>query len=227
MSNVDATTFGTKLRDIRLQKNFSLRQASLQSKNGEQTAISPSYWSLVERGQRNIPKPDTLRRMARGLRVDPSMILQLAGLHDESQLPSNAIKFEKNNIAQVEIVGTIKCGPNGLAMEDYQGFEPTSLDDMAPGEEYFWLRTSGNSMIGDYIRDGDLALIQRTSGFDNGDICAIIVDGEEGTLKHITKKENSIVLTASNPIYPPRIFVGEEMDQIYVAGKLVETKHKY
>lgn len=82
-------------------------------------------------------------------------------------------------------------------------------------------------MIGDFIRDGDYALIEKTQSFDNGDICAVIVDGEEGTLKHVTKTRDSIVLTASNSVYPPRVFVGDKMNDIYIAGKLIEIKHKF
>lgn len=71
--------FGRKIKELRHKYNFSLRQVSSQSKTTSQPAVSPSYWSLIERGERNIPKPDTLKRMAKGLRISTSEILELAG----------------------------------------------------------------------------------------------------------------------------------------------------
>ena len=93
--------------------------------------------------------------------------------------------------------------------------------------DYYWLKVYGDSMIGDMIGAGDLALIKKTPIFENGDICAVIVDGEEGTLKHVSRGKNTIVLTASNPNYPPRTFVGEDCNNLRIAGKLVQIKREY
>ncbi|WP_436696869.1 helix-turn-helix domain-containing protein [Lactiplantibacillus pentosus] len=80
MDSITPKKFGNALKEIRLQKHFSLRQVSQQSKTDSKPAISPSYWSLVERGERNIPKVDTLNRMSKGLRISREEILNLAGL---------------------------------------------------------------------------------------------------------------------------------------------------
>ena len=80
MDSITPEEFGNSLKEIRLRKHFSLRQVSQQSKTDGKPAISPSYWSLVERGERNIPKVDTLVRMAKGLRITREEILNLAGL---------------------------------------------------------------------------------------------------------------------------------------------------
>ena len=213
--------FGLSIKKIREEKGFSVRQAALQAN------ISSSYWSQVENNKRNIPKPATLKKMAKGLRIPVQNIYQIAGLPDIYHESTNIIPYKEGNFISIPVVGMIKCGPDGLAMNDYQGYESASKEDIDDSSDYFWLRTSGDSMIGDFIRDGDYALIKKTQSFDNGDICAVIVDGEEGTLKHVTKTSESIVLTASNSAYPPRVFVGEQMNDIYIAGKLVETKHKF
>lgn len=215
------SNFGLTIKKIREEKGFSVRQAALQAN------ISSSYWSQVENNKRNIPKPATLEKMARGLRIPVQNIYQIAGLPDISRGSASTIPYKEGDFISIPVVGTIKCGPDGLAMNDYQGYESTNKEDIDDGSDYFWLRTSGDSMIGDFIRDGDYALIEKTQSFDNGDICAVIVDGEEGTLKHVTKTNDSIVLTASNSVYPPRVFVGNEMNDIYIAGKLIEIKHKF
>lgn len=213
--------FGIRLKKIRTDKNFSLRQAAKQSQLGEYPALSASYWSIVENGEKNIPKPDTLRRFAKGLRVEPNEILSLAGYIEATD---NFETFEKEDMVSIPIVGTIKAGTDGLALSDYSGYSTLSINDLDNEYDYFWLKVKGDSMIGDGIFDGDLALIKKTSEFTNGNICAVIIDGEEGTLKHIKKDETSIVLSASNPAYSPRVFIGNDMKEIYVAGKLVQTK---
>ncbi|MFC6315212.1 helix-turn-helix domain-containing protein [Lapidilactobacillus achengensis] len=97
MSSVTPQEFGNKIKQIRNQKNFSLRQVSNQSKIGDKPAISASYWSLVERGQRNIPKVPTLKRMAKGLRISNEEILNFAGLSANDQDKENAVDLDDEN----------------------------------------------------------------------------------------------------------------------------------
>ena len=216
----DELNFGARLKKIRESKGFTVRQAA------NQADVSSSYWSQVENKKRSVPTPKTLRRMARGLRVSETSILSLAGL-TQSEPPLNAIGYDPRNVVALPVLSTVKCGPNGLAMDDFHGFEYASRDDIDNTDDYFWLITTGDSMIGDHIQSGDYALIKKTQAFENGDICAVIVDGEEGTLKHVNKTQNTLTLSSSNPSYPPRVFVGEQMNEVYIAGKLIEIKHKF
>ncbi|UQS83518.1 helix-turn-helix domain-containing protein [Bombilactobacillus thymidiniphilus] len=220
--NISAKEFGIKLKQIRKDKGFSLRQASQQSAFNGLGAISPSYWSLVENGERNIPKRETLTRFAKGLRISENEILKIAGY-----IPDEKTYLDFDSLVAIPIVGSIKAGPNGIAQLDFDGYASVTPSDIDRTFNYYWLKVSGKSMIGDGIYEGDLALIKQTSFFNNGDICAVIVDGEEGTLKHVTKNNDSIVLTASNPEYPPRIFSQSSDINIEIAGKLVEIKRKF
>lgn len=92
MLNINSKEFGQQIKKLRQQHHYSLRQVSNQSKTDNQKAISASYWSLIERGERNIPKPDTLKRMAKGLRVPTNDILRLAGY---TEIPINKEKSNK------------------------------------------------------------------------------------------------------------------------------------
>lgn len=227
MTPNDSATFGKLLKQKRLDKGFSITEATKHSEYKGKT-LSLSYWSEIESGKHNIPKLDTLKRLAHGLDISDQEIFYMAGLvddykpHFENILPANQAET-----IEFPIMGTIKCGPNGIAYEDFQGYEKTDREDINQFYDYFWLITSGDSMIGDGIKDGDYALIKQTSDFNNGDICAVIVDGEEGMLKHVTKQDNALVLNSSNNNYPPRIFVGDEANTVKIVGKLVELKRKY
>lgn len=87
MASTTPIEFGNAIKALRNKKHYSLRQVSQQSITNGKPAISPSYWSLVERGARNIPKVDTLERMAKGLRISQEEILNLAGLSSKSDDP--------------------------------------------------------------------------------------------------------------------------------------------
>lgn len=70
----EVLNFGPKLKELRNEKRFTIRQAALQA------GISSSFWSQVENKKREIPKPNTLKKMAKGLRVSEQEILELAGI---------------------------------------------------------------------------------------------------------------------------------------------------
>lgn len=215
-------SFGSTLKKLRTEKGLGLNQLSLKS------GVSSSQISRIENGRMGTPKVPTIKKLAKGLNVDEIKLLVEAGyLPKEPKLPDNIQPASPENFVGLPVVGVIKAGPNGVAMEEHLGTEFTIKDNLDMSFDYFWLKVSGDSMIGDGINDGDYAMIKKTLDFNNGDICAVIVDGEEGTLKHITRSADTIVLTASNPAYEPRVFIGKEMNKIMIAGKLVQTMRKY
>ncbi|KRN13428.1 hypothetical protein IV37_GL000145 [Fructilactobacillus fructivorans] len=67
------THFGSQIKKIRELKKFTIRQAALQG------GISNSYLSQVENEKRDVPKPATLEKIAKGLRVPKEEIFELAG----------------------------------------------------------------------------------------------------------------------------------------------------
>ncbi|WP_179396305.1 LexA family transcriptional regulator [Lacticaseibacillus absianus] len=126
-----------------------------------------------------------------------------------------------DDIVTFPIVGTIKAGPNGIAFQDYQGTQSTAKSGLNEAGNYFYLRVAGDSMTGDGIFDGDLALIERTDVVEeDGAIYAVIYDGENGTLKHVTKTDTAIVLSPSNPAHKPIIIPAAECNDFWVVGRL-------
>lgn len=74
--------FGASIKNIRNKKNMSLRQVEIAS-----GGLSSSFISKLENGKRNIPKPETLEKLAKGLRIPKEEIFKLAGL--ETSKPNN------------------------------------------------------------------------------------------------------------------------------------------
>ena len=55
----------------------------------------------------------------------------------------------------------------------------------------------------------------------------VIVDDDNGVVKKVVYGEDFIELISINPMYPPRIFKGEEMKRIRVFGKVIGLKRKF
>lgn len=68
------STFGDKIKRIRLSKGDSVRKVALYA------GISASYYSQVENNKRSVPKPNTLRKIAKGLHLSEDEIFKLANL---------------------------------------------------------------------------------------------------------------------------------------------------
>lgn len=145
----------------------------------------------------------------------------LLGREDITKL-SNYLRPVIEN-KKIPIIGTVKCGPNGLAFEDIDGY--VYVDDDLTGE-ILAFRCKGDSMKFEAIDDGDIAIVRRQDDVECGELAVVIVNGDEGTLKRVRKFDGGIILEAANPDYPPRIFTGEDLNKIKIVGKVLETRRK-
>ncbi len=105
-----------------------------------------------------------------------------------------------------------------MALEDLED-NPALDRSLAKGDETFFLRVKGDSMIGDHIKDGDLALVQPQSVVDNGEISVVLID-DEATLKRVYREGNTLRLQPSNPNMEP-IIVGMGEGRVTIVGKVI------
>lgn len=124
---------------------------------------------------------------------------------------------------KIPIVGTVTCGPNGIAYEDIDGY--IMVDESLHGD-LLALRTRGDSMTGAGIDEGDLAIIRIQDDVESGEIAAVLI-GEEATLKRVVKSPIGIALEGANPSCNTRYFTGEEANNIRIIGKLVEIRKRF
>jgi len=116
----------------------------------------------------------------------------------------------------IPLVGTIACGAPILAEENVEDLIACPEGVHAD----FCLRCKGDSMRDARIMDGDIVYIRQQSEVENGQIAAVLVD-DEATLKRVYITPDSIVLQAANPLYPPLVFSGAEMEGVRILGKAV------
>ena len=127
---------------------------------------------------------------------------------------------------KLPIIGVVRAGPGGIAYEEPIGEEWADEEDISSGK-HVWFEVRGDSMSGEGIMPGDLAMVREQPEVEYGELAVVVVNGEEGTLKRVYKKADSIILQSANAKYPPRIFAGEEMNEIRIVGKVKVTKRKY
>lgn len=100
------------------------------------------------------------------------------------------------------VVGEVQAGFPSPAEEELRDI--ISLDEylITRPDSSFLLTVSGDSMIGEGIKPGDLVIVDRGREPKNGDIVLAEVDGE-WTMKYFRKSGGTVVLEAANPKYPP------------------------
>lgn len=123
--------------------------------------------------------------------------------------------------------------PFPLAGEIMAGFQTPAeeeLCDVISIDEYlinrrdssFLLKVSGDSMIGEGIRENDLVIVERGRQANNGDIVLAEVDGN-WTMKYFIQRDGQVFLEAANPRYPPI----RPKDELRLAGVVVAVIRKY
>lgn len=119
-------------------------------------------------------------------------------------------------------LGTVQAGFPSPAEEEL--LDTVSLDEFLVRNKNasFLLRVTGDSMIDEGIRDGDLVVIERGRTPKNGDVVLAQIDGE-WTLKYYEKKNNRVRLVPGNKKYP----VLEPREELKIPGVLASVMRKY
>ena len=206
--------FPERLKELRKRSGFSQKSLSVQ------LGVSQQAVGKWETG-RSSPDPETLGRLAALLGTSSDDLLGLAAVQ-----PAAAAQrfFGGSEDGPVPVGGSVRAGFGALAFEEDYGVEYARVKDPS---SYFYLVVKGDSME-PRISDGDLALVHRQPTLENGDLGVMVYGDEgEGTLKKYVLRGNAVVLQPFNPAYEPRVLRGEELDKLFIAGKVVETKAKW
>jgi repressor LexA len=107
----------------------------------------------------------------------------------------------KRSSYALPLVADVRAGFPSPVEEELR--DVISFDEylIARPENSFIIKVKGDSMIGEGIMDGDLAIIDKGKEPKNGDVVLAEVDGE-WTLKYFKRQGKAVVLEAANPNYP-------------------------
>ena len=167
--------------------------------------------SKIENGKADIPQSKVLA-FARALNTTTAYLM---GIDDAKvdNIPAGFQPLPKRD--RIPRVGQIACGTPILAEENVEAY------DEVPSEWHadFTLLCQGDSME-PKIKDGDVVAIHSQPMVENGEVAAVLIDGE-ATLKRVFLFDDHIELRAENPAFPTIIRIGEDMNTITIEGKAV------
>ena len=111
---------------------------------------------------------------------------------------------EPESAQQMEypLLGSIVAGKPIEAVENR---EMISMFPDSGGKDVFVLRVNGNSMIDDYIRDGDYVIVEKRESAENGETVVALLDNECATLKRFYREKKHIRLQPANTEMEPII----------------------
>lgn len=125
-------------------------------------------------------------------------------------------------IVSVPVLGTISCGNPITATENVDEYQK-EIENYLPSGSLFYLKAKGNSMY-PIIPDGALVLIKEQATVENGEIAAVLVNGdEEATIKRIKRIGNEILLQPENNAYEPIII--NKNNPARIIGKVVRVRY--
>ena len=132
-------------------------------------------------------------------------------LYNVLECDIDSIIEETNRIKP--ILGKVKAGYDLIAQQDIEGYVELGKADAQKGD--YFLRVKGDSMEGSHIYDGDLLYVQICSEVPSGSIAVVLI-GDEATVKKVKYKNDLMILEASNPKYEARYFTAKEVETIPV-----------
>ena len=130
---------------------------------------------------------------------------------DEPTKSSDLVQSKK-----IPMLGTIAAGIPNVAEERCEYYVEADRGINAD----FCIKVKGDSMINARILDGDLVFIRMQPDVNDGEIAAVMIDGE-ATLKRVYKVPGRIQLRAENPAFKPIEVKEEDHADVKILGKAV------
>lgn len=165
----------------------------------------------------NYPRIDKIEMMADYFHIEKSDLIE-----DKTDKPSSPTKG-----IRIPVLGRVAAGIPIEAITDIEDWEEIP-QSMAKTGEYFALKIAGKSME-PRMMDGDVVIVRRQSDVDSGDIAVVLVNGNDATVKQISKSDAGLTLIGWNPsVYTPKTYNKKECKELPVTilGKVVEIRGK-
>lgn len=211
-------TLAERLKNER--KKIGLSQTEFADKLGMNARTYASY----ERGERDISTA-VLLNICKALNISSDTLLGNSEVKPTQSKPLTATDIRANT-KPVPLIGRCAAGLNCHAEDNIEGYILTDSDILTEGYEYFWLTVKGDSMEPE-LHDGDRVLVREQETLDRECFAVVRIDGEDGVVKRVRIDHDRITLTSVNPYYPPRVFEREEMNNVAVVGKVIESKRRF
>lgn len=209
-----------------LIKRYRSETGTSMEQFAKKSGISKAYVSILERnynpvnGKPVVPSLETIKAVSNAIGMDFNDVIAtldsnqpVAIREDNPPIPAGFQPLPKRD--RIPRVGQIACGTPILAEENVEAYDEVPSDWHAD----FTLLCKGDSME-PKIKDGDVVAIHCQPMVENGEIAAVLIDGE-ATLKRVFLFDDHIELRAENPAFATIIRIGEAMNTVAIEGKAV------
>lgn len=192
------------LRKLRKQKNLTMKEL------GDILHLSESTISLYENGKRE-PDHSTIKQITDYFSVSADYLMGFS-------------LDNKANAVQIPVLGVIPAGIPIEAVENVLDYEEISKD-LAKTGTFFALKVRGDSMEPKLL-EGDTIIVKQTNEAHSGDICVVMVNGSDATIKKIRIADNGLWLLPENPKYNAQFFDKKQIEllPVKIIGKAVEIR---
>ncbi len=221
-----------KIKD-RVNKNIGhniyLQRAKLrltQQQLADRVGVSEATIAALENGQEAAGE-ELLYDICDVFGLIPSNIL---GCDDEPYDENTKyLLSRRNNIGmyplkkkKLPLLGNVACGEPIFAEESFDAYVSVGADVEAD----FCLRAKGDSMINARIFDGDVLFVKSQPMVEDGEIAVVLVE-DEATVKRVyyDRENSTITLVPENPTYKVMRFMGEQLNQIRILGKVIAGQY--
>lgn len=224
---------GELIESYRIQKGLSQRQFAIVC------GLSNGYVSMLESGKNPrtndpiIPTLSTFKKIATGMGMPLQELMEIVDDMPVDMTPESPDSSEKELLQKlgimpvskkkIPLLGNVACGEPIYAEQSVEAF--ISVDEGLEAD--FCLRAKGDSMVNARIFDGDVLFVKKQAMVDDGDIALVIVE-DEATVKRVyyDRENNVLQLVPDNPKYKIMRYVGAELNQIRILGKIVAGQYK-
>lgn len=195
-----------RIRELRISAGLSQDELAKKTGYNDRSSIAK-----IEAGKVDLTQ-SKLVAFADALNTTPGYLI---GWEPDSKPPIPAGFQPLPKRDRIPRVGQIACGTPILAEENVEAYDEVPSDWHAD----FTLLCQGDSME-PKIKDGDVVAIHSQPMVENGEVAAVLIDGE-ATLKRVFLFDDHIELRAENPTFPTILRIGEDMNTITIEGKAV------
>ena len=184
------------------RKKLGLTQEEL----GNYVGVQKSAIAKYENGRIENLKRTTIEKLSELFGILPS---ELLGISATNNVMSNT----------TNVIGVVPAGTPLEAIEDIIG--EIEYPSRFANKEVFALQIKGDSM-NKVLPDGCIGLFEKTSTLENGEIGAIMVNGDDATVKKFYRLTDSYVLepVSFNPEQHPLI-IKDGTVPVHAIGKLI------
>ena len=200
------STIYERIRARRIELGLTVEELAKKMGYKDKSSISK-----IENGKADIPQSKVIA-FARALNTTTAYLMGI-DTAKEISIPAGFQPLPKRD--RIPRVGQIACGTPILAEENVEAYDEVPSDWHAD----FTLLCQGDSME-PKIKDGDVVAIHSQPMVENGEVAAVLIDGE-ATLKRVFLFDDHIELRAENPTFPTILRIGEDMNTITIEGKAV------